>query len=127
MRQGIHPSAVYCDLFLLGALKDAIAGRWPIVARRTRWSEASEDIAAFRKLVADGPLSIAPAGRSLARVSLSQASVASDDQGSVRLQKRAHGRSRDDVAVSGVLAAGALVRALERPHQATWRYRGMAA
>ena len=127
VQQGIKPATIFCDRFLLGSLQDAVAGRWPVVARRTRWSEATEDIASFRKLVADGPLSIVPAGRSLARVSLSQASVAADDQGSVRLQKRAHGRSRDDVAVSGVLAAGALVRALERPHQSAWRYRGMAA
>ena len=116
---GIRPEVVYCDRFMLGSLQDAVAGRWPIVPRVTRWSEATEDIAGFRKLVADGPLSIAPECRGLARVGLSQATVASDDQGSTRLVKRRHGRSRDDVAVAGVLAAGALVRAkpVRRPRR----------
>ena len=69
------------DRFHLGAMQDAVAGRWPVVPRVVRWSEATEDISAFRRLVADGPLSIVPECRSLARVALSQASVASDDQG----------------------------------------------
>ena len=125
---GIIPNTIYCDRFALGTLKDAIAGRWPIVPRVARWSEATEDISGFRKLVADGPLSVAEECRALARVGLSQAVVHSDDQGSVRLAKRRHGRSRDDVAAAGVLAAGALARVLAqglpRPR---WRYRGMAA
>ena len=112
---GIRPEVVYCDRFALDSLQDAVAGRWPIVPRVTRWSEATADIAGFRKLVADGPLSIASECRALALVALSQATVASDDQGSVRLTKKRHGRSRDDVAVAGVLAAGALVRAMAKP------------
>ena len=123
---GIVPAVVYCDRFIIGQLKDVVAGRWPVNPRVTRWSEATEDITGFRKLVADGPLSITPECRALAAVSLSQATVASDDQGSVRLQKRRHGRSRDDVAVAGVLAAGALVRDLGRPQRRRWRYRGAA-
>ena len=102
---GIVPAVIYCDRFILGTLEDAVAGRWPVVPRVTRWSEATEDIAAFRRLAADGPLSIVPEGRALARVGLSEASVASDDQGSVRLVKRRASRSRDDVAVAAVLAA----------------------
>ena len=123
---GIDPEVVLCDRFLLPALRDAVAGRWPIMDRVTRWSDATEDITAFRQLVKDGPLSIAPESRALAAASLAQAAVASDDQGSVRLQKARRGRSRDDVAVSGVLAAGALVRALRAPQRARWRYAGMA-
>ena len=112
--RGIVPQVVYCDRFMLGTLTDVVAGRWQVVPRVTRWSEATEDIAAFRRLAADGPLSIAPEGRALARVGLSEASVQSDDQGSVRLVKRRASRSRDDVAVAAVLAAGALVRAMGR-------------
>ena len=115
LASGIRPLGIVCDRFILGSLQDAVRGRWPIVKRVTRWSEATEDIASFRRLVKDGPLSIAPECRALAAVSLSQATVASDDQGSTRLQKQRHGRSRDDVAVAGVLAAGALCRALGRP------------
>ena len=112
---GVRPEVIYCDRFMLGTLQDAVAGRWPIVPRVTRWSEATEDIAGFRKLVHDGPLSITSECRALARVGLSQATVASDDQGSVRITKKRHGRSRDDVAVAGALAAGALVRAMGKP------------
>ncbi|MDE0387829.1 MAG: hypothetical protein OXI75_03925 [Rhodospirillales bacterium] len=114
LHEGINPKTIYCDRFALGTLKDAVAGRWPVVPRVTRWSEATEDITGFRRLVADGPLSIVPECRALARVALSQAVVHSDDQGSVRLTKRRHGRSRDDVAVGGVLACGALARSLTR-------------
>ena len=122
---GINPQKVLCDRFLLGALQDATDGRWPIVPRVTRWSEGTEDITGFRKLCEDGPLSIAPECRALARVSFSQASVKGDDQGSLRLEKKRHGRSRDDVAVAGTLAAGALVREMNRPKKPSWRYAGM--
>ena len=57
---GILPQTIYCDRFALGTLKDAVAGRWPVVDRVTRWSEATDDISGFRRLVADGPLSFAP-------------------------------------------------------------------
>ena len=112
---GIHPAVVLCDRFLIGALRDAVAGRWTIIQRVTRWSEATEDISAFRRLIVDGPLSIAHECRKLAFVSLSQTAVLSDSQGSVRLRKSRTGRSRDDVAVAGVLAAGAYERGARVP------------
>ena len=111
----IVPAAMYCDRFILGALRDAVDGRWPIVDRKTRWSEATEDIAAFRRGVKDGPLAIDPQSRDLIFVSLSGARVKSDDQGSCRLEKTRRARSRDDVAVAGVLAAGAMERARRAP------------
>ena len=60
LQVGVRPEVFYCDRFMLGALEDAVAGRWPVVPRVTRWSEATDDISGFRKLVADGPLSITP-------------------------------------------------------------------
>ena len=65
---GIKPEVIFCDRFALGTLKDAVAGRWPIVDRVARWSDATEDISGFRRLVADGPLSIAEVCRGLARL-----------------------------------------------------------
>ena len=115
VHHGIRPAGMLCDRFMLAALKDAVRGRWPVVARQQRWSESTEDVAAFRQLVADGPLSILPKCRGLARLALSQSSVKSDNQGGTRLVKRQHDRSRDDVAVAGVLAAGAFVRERRRP------------
>ena len=123
---GIVPQAIYCDRFALGTFKDVVAGRWPVIDRVARWSSATEDISGFRRLVEDGPLSIAEHCRDLARVGLSQAVVASDDQGSVRLQKRRHGASRDDVAAAGVLAGGALARILARQPVRRMRYLGAA-
>ena len=111
---GIVPEVIYADRFLLPALKDVVADRWSIVPRVTRWSEATEDVSGFRRLVKDGPLSIAEQCRDLARFSLSQATLKSDDQGSVRLEKKRHGRSRDDIAVTASLACGALARHLAR-------------
>ena len=123
---GIVPDTVYCDRFAIGTFKDVVAGRWPVVDRVARWSSATEDISGFCRLVEDGPLSIAEHCRDLARVGLSQAVVASDDQGSVRLQKRRHGASRDDVAAAGVLAGGALARILARRPARRMRYLGAA-
>ena len=108
----IRPANVVCDRFLIGSLADAARGRWRISPRRTRWSEATEDVAAFRTLALDGPptLSIAPEGRALMSFSISQAEVVTDDQGSTRLVKTRDHRSRDDVAMAAVLAAGETVR-----------------
>ena len=123
---GIVPETIYCDRFAIGTFKDVVAGRWPVVDRVARWSSATEDISGFRRLVEDGPMSVAEHCRDLARVGLSQAVVATDDQGSVRLQKRRHGASRDDVASAGVLAAGALARILARRPARGIRYLGAA-
>ena len=110
--RGIHPRNTICDRFLITSLADAARGRWRISPRRTRWSEATEDVAAFRTLALDGPptLSISPAGRALMSFSISQAEVVTDDQGSTRLVKTRDHRSRDDVAQAAVLAAGEIVR-----------------
>ena len=114
---GINPSVILCDLYAFGDLGDAVARRWPLKVRRTRWSESTEDIAAFRCLVADGPMSLARECVGLVSVSIAQASVRVDDGGSARLVKRAGRRSRDDVAVAGVLTAGETVRRRRRPRR----------
>ena len=109
---GIYPLVMLADRFLGGDLLDAVAGRWPVSFRRTRWSESTEDIAAFRRVARDGPpaLSVAERCRMLLEIALSESRVRSDEQGSARIEKPRHGRSRDDVAVAGVLAAGGLMR-----------------
>ncbi|MDE0378656.1 MAG: hypothetical protein OXI20_05395 [Rhodospirillales bacterium] len=122
---GIRPATIYCDRFLIGQLRDAVKGRAPIVERKTRWSEASSDIAAFRRLALDGPLAVAPTCRGLIRVGLASAAVRTDDQGGVRLIKRQQLRSRDDVAVAGVLACGGWERSMQRPRPRA-RYTGLA-
>ena len=112
---GIEAEMMICDRFLIGALTDAVAGRWPVVPRRTRWSESTEDIAAFRGLALDGGMAPAPASVQLIAMSLAGAEVRSDESGGARIVKARAARSRDDVAVAGVLAAGQIVRAGIQP------------
>lgn len=110
-----RPFAVLCDRFRLPELMDA--GRLPYVPRVTRWSEASEDIRATRKLAKDGPLSVEAASRAVLEASLAVATVKNDDQGSCRLVKSSNNTARDDVAQALTLAAGALSRMPARPRR----------
>ena len=120
------PEVIICDRFRLGELQDVARGIL-VSSRVTRWSEASEDIRAVRKMAADGPLACAKSSRSLLTASLSVALVKNDDQGSVRLIKSGtNNTGRDDVAAALTLAAGAMSRMLARPVR-RWRYAGMTA
>ena len=73
------------------------------------WSTATEDLASFRRAVADGPLSVAQECRALATLGMSEAEVERDTSGNARLHKR-DWRKRDDVAASLLLASGAVRR-----------------
>ena len=97
--------AVVADRFALMTLADAVAARGlPDPEFLTnQWSTASEAIAAFRRAVLDGPMTLAT-GRLLATLSVSHARVEPDTSGNVRMRKQ-HRRNRDDVAQSMVLAA----------------------
>ena len=86
-------------------------GRLQVLPRIQRWSEASEDIRAVRRLALDGPLSAAPDSRALLSASLAASRVESDAQGSVRLLKRGtNNTGRDDAVVALALACGAHTR-----------------
>ena len=108
-----RPARIVCDRFRLPELQDEIGRMGPFIESRiTRWSEASEDIRALRKMAKDGPLSIPPDSRSILQASFSVAMVKNDDQGSVRLVKQGtHNTARDDAVASLLLAAGAWERA----------------
>ena len=106
-----RPSGVTCDRFRLAEFQDAIRGRVSILPRVQRWSEASEDIRAVRRLALDGPLSVAHDTRALLTASLAASRVESDAQGSLRLIKRGtNNTGRDDAVVALALAAGAHTR-----------------
>ena len=78
----------------------------------TRWSESGFDIRALRKLVSDGPFSVAEDSRLLLAASLSVAMVKNDDAGNVRLVKRGtNNTARDDAAAALILVSGAYQRA----------------
>ena len=106
-----RPLLVVCDRFRLAELQDAIGNGVRIEPRVTRWSEASYDIRALRKLAKDGPLSVDTDSRLLLATSLSRAEVKNDDAGSVRMVKHGvNNEARDDVAAALVLAAGVVER-----------------
>ena len=92
-------------------------GGTQVVPRVTRWSEASEDIRAVRRLFVDGPITPTKASRPLLIASLAVAMVKNDDQGSTRLIKQDpnNNTGRDDVAAALTLAAGSLSRYLAKP------------
>ena len=110
-----EPEYVLCDRFKLPDLLDAATastGRLRIFPRVVRWSEATQDIGALRRMAADGPLAVDPESRDLLAASLAVATVRHDDQGGVRLTKKdTNNTARDDVAAALTLAAGAVARA----------------
>ena len=117
VHKGIEPDEMVADHFQLGALRNAVAGRWPVHTRRTMWSNSTEDIGAFRKLLLDGNplLALDPVGYHLAGLGFAQCKVHADTSGNVRIVKRRNVRSRDDIGVAAVLAAGAMQRRIATP------------
>ena len=109
-----RPARIICDRFRLAELQDALGPGGPFLEPRvTRWSEASEDIRALRKMAKDGPLSVDQDSRSLIQASLSVSRVKNDDQGSTRLAKKGtNNTARDDVAAALLLASGGWDRAI---------------
>ena len=106
-----RPVAIVCDRFRIDAVRDAVAGRCPVLPRVTRWSEATEDIQATRRLALDGDLAVVPGVRPLYRLTLAESEVQEDDDQSVRLVKRTQShRHRDDLAKALTLAAGLMAR-----------------
>ena len=113
-----RPTRIVCDRVRLHEFKDAVKGAARIEAGVSRWSEASYDIRALRRLAKDGPLSVDEQSRLLIAASLSVAVVKNDEQGNVRLVKGgSNNQGRDDVAEALKLGAGAYARALERPRK----------
>ena len=112
---GVEPDYIVADRFLQRRLEDTVGARWPVRFARNQWSESTQAIADFRELLVDHGHAVAPEGVDLMRVSLAAASVKRDAQGSRRIVKRRNGRSRDDVAVAGCLAASEIAAALRNP------------
>ena len=119
-----RPVSITSDRFRLAELADCIRGV-PLLPRVSRWSEASSDIRALRKIARDGPLACDESSRLLVAASLSQALVKNDDAGNTRLVKRGtNNTARDDVSAALLLASGAFQRSagLSRPR---WRSLGL--
>ena len=117
------PAHVIADRFQIKALADATNGV-KLIGRVTRWSEASEDIRATRKMALDGPMNVEPESRPLLAASLAHALVKNDDAGNSRLVKdSANNTGRDDVAAALQLGCGSYIRA-QMNMKPRWRYGG---
>ena len=116
-----RPARIICDRFRLAELQDEIGPSGPFIEpRQTRWSEASEDIRALRKMSKDGPLAVERESRSILQASLSVAFIKNDEQGSFRLVKKSGDNcARDDAAAALLLAAGGWDRATRKSGTAT--------
>ena len=113
-RRGWEPSIIVCDFFKLPDLRDATKLR--ISPRRQRWSEASEDIGALRRLALDGDLAVDHDSVHALSVSLGSTGVERDTSANLRLARDSSGhRRRDDLAAALVLAAGEHQRRSRRP------------
>ena len=120
-----EPELIVCDRFRLGELRDCVNGT-AIVARVSRWSEAGDDIRALRRLVKDGPFTVADTSRPLLAASLAVCMVKNDDQGNTRLAKKgSNNTARDDVGAALVLGAGVYQRARSQPKR-SGAYLGVA-
>ena len=105
-----RPAVSISDRFRYRRMQDC-RPRWPVLPRVTRYSEATADIEALRRMAADGPLSVTPESAKLIAASLAVA-VVKREEGNSRLVKRGtHNQCRDDVAQALTLAAGARDRA----------------
>ena len=105
-----RPKVLIADRFREKELSDAVKG-CRIESRVTRWSEASFDIRALRRLAKDGPLAVAEDSRMLLQASLAVSTVMNDDSGNFRLVKKgSHNQARDDISAALTLAAGLIER-----------------
>ena len=101
---------IVADRFKFDALEEDIDWRAPVEARRLQWSDYTADIGALDTVAIDGKMNVAPECRALLAHSIEQAVVKGDDSNNVKLVKLNTRTQRDDVAVSWVLATGALDR-----------------
>ena len=109
-----EPALVVGDRFRIGEVFDA--GLRQVEPRRSRWSEASEDIRGLRRICKDGPMAVDPDSEVLLAASLSAAMVKNDDAGNVRMVKAGtNNTGRDDVAAALVMAGGAFDRYTDSP------------
>ena len=122
-----QPLFAVCDRFRENDLRDA-APDWDVDARVTRWSEASADIRALRRMSLDGDMNVDRGSADLLTASLAVAMVKNDDAGNVRLVKKGMANtSRDDVAAALTLVAGAIDRHKPWDDSETPAYSGMVA
>ena len=101
-----RPAAIVCDRWREAELKDRLADvDFPLadlVIRGMGWKDGAEDVRIFQRAFLDGDVS--PRVSRLMRSAMSEVKLVTDPAGNAKVEKRRHGKSRDDAAVAGILA-----------------------
>ena len=100
------PAAIVVDRWRVAELKDRLSEvDFPmadLVIRGMGWKDGSEDVRGFQRAFLDGE--VKPRESLLLRSAMSECRLALDPAGNAKIEKRRHGKSRDDSVVAAVLA-----------------------
>ncbi len=100
------PAAIVVDRWREAELKDRLSEvDFPLadlVIRGMGWKDGSEDVRGFQRAFLDGE--VKPRESLLLRSAMSECRLALDPAGNAKIEKRRHGKSRDDSVVAAVLA-----------------------
>ena len=115
-----NPALVVCDFFRLAEVQDCCGESYPVESRRTRWSEATQDLDALARL-AETRLALAPGAYKLITLGLAASQLDFDGEGWKRIRKTDRKTAKNDALAALVLACGALER-LERIELPEWDF-----
>ena len=108
LRRWGRPGAVVVDRWREAELRDRLGDvDFPgcdLVVRGMGWRDGSEDVRSFQRAFLDGH--VRPRRSRLLRSAMAEVRLAVDPAGNAKVEKRRHGKSRDDAIVAAVLAVG---------------------
>ena len=115
-----NPVLVVCDFFRLAEVQDGFGDSYPVESRRSRWSEATQDLDALARL-AKTRLALAPGAFKLVTLGLASSRLDFDGEGWKRVRKTDRKTAKNDALAALVLACGALER-VERIAPPEWSF-----
>ena len=105
-----EPAAIVCDSYRAPELHQVVAGRTRVIERARSGGESTGNIQALRSLLIDQPSGATIESRDLLAAAWGQTAFVIDNAGLTKVVKRDARRSRDDAAMSLLLAAGEQAR-----------------
>ena len=101
-----RPGAIVTDRWREAELRERLEeSGYPLVDLETRgmgWKDGSEDVRLFQRAFLDGD--VKPKPSRLLRSAMAEVRLLVDPAGNAKIDKRRHGKSRDDAVVASVLA-----------------------
>ena len=119
-----QPSGIVCDSYRSAELQSVVGSRVRIIERSRSGGEATSNVQALRKLLLDTASGVTQESRALLAAAFEQTNLVIDNAGLTKVVKRDQRRSRDDAAMSLLLAAGEQAR---RPAPVKWRAAAISA